>query len=151
MKELNKIEIPSSVAQDFNSANSVWKNGKLMIQRGTVRDTYFIGHETRTVTEVKKGQESEPITREAVFAFPVEVKKPAAYGDVVNAVLDTLSDREANILRLRFGIGGKKAMTLEEVGKEYGLTRERIRQIEAKALRKLRHPSRANILKECMA
>lgn len=71
--------------------------------------------------------------------------------DVVNAVLDTLSDREANILRLRFGIGGKKAMTLEEVGKEYGLTRERIRQIEAKALRKLRHPSRANILKECMA
>lgn len=72
-------------------------------------------------------------------------------GDVVNAVLDTLSDREANILRLRFGIGGKKAMTLEEVGKEYGLTRERIRQIEAKALRKLRHPSRANILKECMA
>jgi RNA polymerase primary sigma factor len=71
--------------------------------------------------------------------------------DVVNAVLDTLSDREANILRLRFGIGGKKAMTLEEVGREYGLTRERIRQIEAKALRKLRHPSRANILKECMA
>lgn len=71
--------------------------------------------------------------------------------DVVNAVLDTLSDREANILRLRFGIGGKKAMTLEEVGKEYGLTRERIRQIEAKALRKLRYPSRANILKECMA
>lgn len=85
MKELNKIEIPASVAQDFNSANSVWKNGKLMIQRGTVRDTYFIGHEIRTVTEVPEGQESEPITREAVFAFPVEVKKPAAYGDVVNA------------------------------------------------------------------
>lgn len=85
MKELNKIEIPASVAQDFNSANSVWKNGKLMIQRGTVRDTYFIGHETRTVTEVKEGQESEPITREAVFAFPVDVKKPATYGDVVNA------------------------------------------------------------------
>lgn len=85
MKELNKIEIPASVAQDFNSANSVWKNGKLMIQRGTVRDTYFIGHETRTVTEIKESQESEPIIREAVFAFPVEVKKPAAYGDVVNA------------------------------------------------------------------
>ena len=85
MKELNKIEIPASVAQDFNSANSVWKNGKLMIQRGTVRDTYFIGHEIRTVTEVPEGQESEPITREAAFAFPIEVKKPAAYGDVVNA------------------------------------------------------------------
>lgn len=85
------------------------------------------------------------------FVNPESVYIKESNGDVVNAVLDTLSDREANILRLRFGIGGKKAMTLEEVGKEYGLTRERIRQIEAKALRKLRHPSRANILKECMA
>lgn len=85
------------------------------------------------------------------FVNPESAYIRESNGDVVNAVLDTLSDREANILRLRFGIGGKKAMTLEEVGKEYGLTRERIRQIEAKALRKLRHPSRANILKECMA
>lgn len=85
------------------------------------------------------------------FVNPESAYIKESNGDIVNAVLDTLSDREANILRLRFGIGGKKAMTLEEVGKEYGLTRERIRQIEAKALRKLRHPSRANILKECMA
>ena len=85
------------------------------------------------------------------FVNPESAYIKESNGDVVNAVLDTLSDREANILRLRFGIGSKKAMTLEEVGKEYGLTRERIRQIEAKALRKLRHPSRANILKECMA
>ena len=85
------------------------------------------------------------------FVNPESAYIKKSNGDVVNAILDTLSDREANILRLRFGIGGKKAMTLEEVGKEYGLTRERIRQIEAKALRKLRHPSRANILKECMA
>lgn len=85
------------------------------------------------------------------FVNPESAYIKESNGDVVNEVLDTLSDREANILRLRFGIGGKKAMTLEEVGKEYGLTRERIRQIEAKALRKLRHPSRANILKECMA
>lgn len=84
------------------------------------------------------------------FVNPESAYIKESNGDIVNAVLDTLSDREANILRLRFGIGGKKAMTLEEVGKEYGLTRERIRQIEAKALRKLRHPSRANILKECM-
>lgn len=85
------------------------------------------------------------------FVNPESAYIKESNGDIVNTVLDTLSDREANILRLRFGIGGKKAMTLEEVGKEYGLTRERIRQIEAKALRKLRHPSRANILKECMA
>lgn len=85
MKELNKIEIPSTMAQDFNLANSVWKNGKLMIQRGTVRDTYFIGHETRTVTERNEAEGSEPITRQATFAFPIEVKKPVTYGDVVNA------------------------------------------------------------------
>ena len=85
------------------------------------------------------------------FVNPESAYIKESNGDIVNTVLDTLNDREANILRLRFGIGGKKAMTLEEVGKEYGLTRERIRQIEAKALRKLRHPSRANILKECMA
>ncbi|MCM1438796.1 MAG: hypothetical protein NC131_06245 [Roseburia sp.] len=86
MKELNKIEIPSTKEQDFNSANSVWKNGKLMIQRGAIRDVYFIGHETRTVTEVPEGsEEAEPVTRQATFAFPIEVKKPATYGDVVNA------------------------------------------------------------------
>lgn len=84
MKELNKIEIPASVANDFNLANSVWKNGKLMIQRGTVRDVYFIGHETKAVTEVQEGSE-ELVTRQAVFAFPIEVKKPVTYGDVVNA------------------------------------------------------------------
>ena len=72
------------------------------------------------------------------FVNPESAYIKESNGDVVNAVLDTLSDREANILRLRFGIGGKKAMTLEEVGKEYGLTRERIRQIEGKALKKLK-------------
>lgn len=85
MKELNKIEIPSAMAQDFNLANSVWKNGKLMIQRGTVRDVYFIGHETRTVIEPSEVEGSEPVTRQGIFAFPIEVKKPANYGDVVNA------------------------------------------------------------------
>ena len=85
MKELNKIEIPSAMAQDFNLANSVWKNGKLMIQRGTVRDVYFIGHETRTVTELSEVGGSEPVTRQGIFALPIEVKKPANYSDVVNA------------------------------------------------------------------
>lgn len=85
MKELNKIEIPSAMAQDFNLANSVWKNGKLMICRGTVRDVYFIGHETRTVIEPSEVEGSEPVTRQGIFAFPIEVKKPANYSDVVNA------------------------------------------------------------------
>lgn len=63
-------------------------------------------------------------------------------------VLDTLTEREQKVLRLRFGLDDGRARTLEEVGKEFNVTRERIRQIEAKALRKLRHPSRSKKLKD---
>ena len=65
-------------------------------------------------------------------------------------VMQTLTPREAKVLRLRFGLDDGKARTLEEVGKEFDVTRERIRQIEAKALRKLRHPSRSKKLKDYM-
>ena len=70
---------------------------------------------------------------------------------IVDDVLGTLPTREAEILRMRFGINQEKAMTLEEVGGHYGITKERIRQIENKAIRKLRHPARARMLKEAMA
>ncbi|MBN1451302.1 MAG: sigma-70 family RNA polymerase sigma factor [Anaerolineales bacterium] len=68
--------------------------------------------------------------------------------DKVNEVLSTLSPREARILRLRFGLENGRTYTLEEVGEKFGLTRERIRQIEGKALRRLRHPMRARQLRE---
>ena len=70
---------------------------------------------------------------------------------IVDDVLGTLPTREAEILRMRFGINQEKAMTLAEVGGHYGITKERIRQIENKAIRKLRHPARARMLKEAMA
>jgi RNA polymerase primary sigma factor len=66
----------------------------------------------------------------------------------VERVLSSLSEREAQIVRLRFGIGTGYPRTLEEVGKIFSVTRERVRQIEAKAIRKLRHPSRSKFLKE---
>ncbi|MGM0445456.1 MAG: RNA polymerase sigma factor RpoD [Bacillota bacterium] len=71
--------------------------------------------------------------------------------DQLDNVLDTLTDREKRVLELRFGIEDGRPRTLEEVGKEFGVTRERIRQIEAKALRKLRHPSRSKKLKDYLS
>ncbi|MGM0368819.1 MAG: RNA polymerase sigma factor RpoD [Bacillota bacterium] len=68
--------------------------------------------------------------------------------DQLDDVLDSLTDREKRVLELRFGVEDGRSRTLEEVGKEFGVTRERIRQIEAKALRKLRHPSRSKKLKD---
>lgn len=69
----------------------------------------------------------------------------------MNNILDTLTEREENVLRLRFGLDDGRPRTLEEVGKEFNVTRERIRQIEAKALRKLRHPSRSRHIKDFMS
>ena len=66
----------------------------------------------------------------------------------INQVLATLTEREEKVLRLRFGLEDGRSRTLEEVGQMFNVTRERIRQIEAKALRKLRHPSRSKKLKD---
>ena len=68
----------------------------------------------------------------------------------VRAVLQTLETREAEVITMRYGLGGTKTKTLEEIGKQYGLSKERIRQIEEKALRKLRNPIRAGMLRECL-
>ena len=79
---------------------------------------------------------------------PYEATSQQMLRENVEEVLSALSDREAKVLRMRFGLNDNKMMTLEEVGKKFGVTRERIRQIEAKALRKLKHPSRRKKLQD---
>lgn len=79
---------------------------------------------------------------------PLEVTYQAMMKEKINEVLETLSPREALILKMRFGLDGNRPYTLEEVGLKFGLTRERIRQIEGKALRQLRHPHKARQLKD---
>ena len=82
------------------------------------------------------------------MAVPAEEATFTLLHEQLMEALDTLTEREQQVLRLRFGLDDGKPRTLEEVGKQCHVTRERIRQIEAKALRKLRHPSRSKKLKD---
>jgi RNA polymerase primary sigma factor len=85
--------------------------------------------------------------RDDTVMGPEDAASYSILRDQITRLLDTLTDREQKVLVLRFGLKDGRSRTLEEVGKEFNVTRERIRQIEAKALRKLRHPSRAKMLK----
>jgi RNA polymerase primary sigma factor len=79
---------------------------------------------------------------------PQEAAAQVALKEQINQVLSTLTEREEMVLRLRFGLIDGRSRTLEEVGQQFHVTRERIRQIEAKALRKLRHPNRSNKVRD---
>ena len=108
---------------------------------GRSRSTRPIGEEEETPTSVTSSRTAVPWLR----------PRPPTHQllkEQVAAVLDSLTGRERRVLQLRFGLEDGRARTLEEVGKEFNVTRERIRQIEAKALRKLRHPSRSRKLRD---
>ena len=85
---------------------------------------------------------------DATNRSPEHESTRALRGEAVRKALDGLTDREREIVTMRFGIDGGDGRTLEEVGREFGVTRERVRQIEAKALAKLRHPMRSQPLRE---
>ncbi|MBM3205609.1 RNA polymerase sigma factor RpoD [Candidatus Shapirobacteria bacterium] len=124
---------------------------KLEISPQRVREIFKIAQET-TSLEKPVGDEEDSFLGD----FIQDTNQPSPYDSAskqflkenIEEVFQTLSEREAKVLKMRFGLGGYRAMTLEEVGKEFGVTRERIRQIEAKALRKLKHPSRRKKLQD---
>ena len=102
--------------------------------------------------ETPSGEEEDSHLGDFIQDNNVEVPADAATYTLLHEqlmdVLSTLTEREQKVLRLRFGLDDGRPRTLEEVGRQFNVTRERIRQIEAKALRKLRHPSRSKILKD---
>jgi RNA polymerase primary sigma factor len=121
------------------------------IETDKVREIFKIAQEV-TSLEAPVGEDQESFLGDFIpdesQLSPVDAASKQLLKDHLDEVLATLTDREARVLKLRFGLEGNKQMTLEEVGKVFGVTRERIRQIEAKALRKLKHPSRRKKLQD---
>jgi RNA polymerase primary sigma factor len=100
------------------------------------------------INDDEEDSELGMFVEDQVTPSPIQSTYSSLLREKIQEVLDTLPPREARILRLRFGLENGRAYTLEEVGQKFGLTRERIRQIESKALRRLRHPRRARQLKD---
>ena len=139
LQELGREPSPEEIAEEMN----------MSVER--VREILKISQEPVSL-ETPIGEEEDSHLGDFIQDDNVPVPADAAaftmLKEQLEDVLSTLTDREQKVLRLRFGLDDGRARTLEEVGKEFNVTRERIRQIEAKALRKLRHPSRSRKLKD---
>lgn len=139
LQELGREPYPEEIAKEM----------QLSVER--VREIQKISQEPVSL-ETPIGEEEDSHLGDFIQDDNVPVPAEAAaftlLREQLSEVLDTLTEREQKVLRLRFGLDDGRARTLEEVGKEFDVTRERIRQIEAKALRKLRHPSRSRKLKD---
>ena len=139
LQELGREPTPEEIAEEMH----------MSVER--VREILKISQEPVSL-ETPIGEEEDSHLGDFIQDDNVPVPADAAaftmLKEQLEDVLSTLTDREQKVLRLRFGLDDGRARTLEEVGKEFNVTRERIRQIEAKALRKLRHPSRSRKLKD---
>ncbi|NLY08662.1 MAG: RNA polymerase sigma factor RpoD [Tissierellia bacterium] len=153
VETINKlVRIQRQLVQDLGrdpSPEEIAKEMNIDVER--VREIQKIAQEPVSL-ETPIGEEEDShlgdfIPDEEVMA-PSDAATFTLLKEQLSEVLDTLTEREQKVLSLRFGLGDGRARTLEEVGKEFDVTRERIRQIEAKALRKLRHPSRSKKLKD---
>ena len=137
LQELGQDPTPEQIAERMTPDN--------------VREILKIAQEPVSL-ETPIGEEDDShlgdFIEDEVIENPVDYTTRVVLREQLDEVLDTLTDREENVLRLRFGLDDGKMRTLEDVGKVFNVTRERIRQIEAKALRKLRHPSRSKQLKD---
>ena len=139
LQELGREPTPEEIAEEMN----------MPVER--VREILKISQEPVSL-ETPIGEEEDSHLGDFIpdddAPAPADAASLMLLKEQLNEVLSTLTDREAKVLRLRFGLEDGRSRTLEEVGKEFDVTRERIRQIEAKALRKLRHPSRSKKVKD---
>jgi len=138
MQELGREPTPEEVAMEM----------EVPVEK--VREIVKVSQEPASL-EAPVGEEEDSRLGDFIqdaSASPTDQATHALLKDHIHEMLETLSPREAKVLEYRFGLEDGKQRTLEEVGKEFGVTRERIRQIEAKAIRKLRHPTRAKKLRD---
>ena len=139
LQELGREPTPEEIAEEMN------------ISVDRVREILKISQEPVSL-ETPIGEEEDSHLGDFIqddnVPAPADAAANTMLKEQLEEVLGTLTEREQKVLRLRFGLDDGRARTLEEVGKEFNVTRERIRQIEAKALRKLRHPSRSRKLKD---
>lgn len=139
LQELGREPAPEEIAEELD----------MPVER--VREILKISQEPVSL-ETPIGEEEDSHLGDFIqddnVPVPAEAAAQTLLKEQLDEVLDTLTEREQKVLRLRFGMNDGRARTLEEVGKEFDVTRERIRQIEAKALRKLRHPSRSRKLRD---
>ncbi|MFR5071207.1 MAG: sigma-70 family RNA polymerase sigma factor [Bianqueaceae bacterium] len=139
LQELGRDPTPEEIAEELD------------MPVGKVREILKIAQEPVSL-ETPIGEEEDSHLGDFIpdteMMIPADAAAFTLLKEQLLDVLGTLTEREQKVLRLRFGLDDGRARTLEEVGKEFNVTRERIRQIEAKALRKLRHPSRSKKLKD---
>ena len=139
LQELGREPSPEEIAREMNISEEKVREIIKIAQEPVSLETPIGEEEDSHLGDFIEDHEARAPAEEASFTLLREQ---------LDEVLKTLTDREQRVLRLRFGLDDGRARTLEEVGQKFGVTRERIRQIEAKTLRKLRHPSRSKKLKD---